>query len=452
MESTESRHGRTTGQTGATRTRTVPATGPGSALADAAASWLRGWPVVRTRLAAAGRTIAQTVTPAGWLVVVAASAGLGVGWAFGWVEWIVAGLASLVLVVLAVPFLLGRPDYDVDLGITTQRVVAGSEVSGAVRVANVGRRSALPGRLEVPVGAGLVELALPLLRPGRAHEADLVVPAARRGIVTVGPVTAVRADPVGVFRREIAFDDVHDLYVHPRTVAVPSTSVGLVRDLEGTPTRQLVDSDVSFHAIRPYVAGDSRRQIHWKSTARTGDLMVRQYEESRRSRIAVVLSCAADEYLDDDEFELAVSAAASISLQAIRDGRDLEVMASAEVPEFARSRVQAIRTLPSTSPRALLDGYCTVAATASTMPLGEVCRLAAEACDQLSLAVLVCGSPVGLRTLRQAALAFPVDAAVIAVVCDERARPTMRQFGSMAVLTVGVLGDLTRLLVRGAQS
>ncbi|MFT4109854.1 DUF58 domain-containing protein [Propionicimonas sp.] len=452
MESTESRAGRSRGQPDSTRTRTVHPTGRRGALAAAAASWLGLWPAARTRLAAAGRMVAKTVTPAGWLVVGAASVGLGVGWLLGWVEWTVAGLAALVLVALAVPFLVGRPDYAVDLGITARRVVAGSEVSGAVGILNLGRRSALPGRLEVPVGSGLVELALPLLGPGRGHEAHLVVPAARRGIVTVGPVTAVRADPVGVFRREIAFDDVHDLYVHPRTVGVPSTSVGLVRDLEGSPTRQLVDSDVSFHAIRPYVAGDSRRQIHWKSTARTGELMVRQYEESRRSRVAVVLSCAAEEYVDEDEFELAVSAAASIGLQAIRDGRDLEVMASVEVPELLRARVRAIRTLPARSPRALLDGFCTVESTASTVPLGEVCRLAAAACDQLSLAVLVCGSPVGLRALRQAALAFPADAAVIAVVCDERARPAMRRFGSMAVLTVGVLGDLTRLLVRGAQS
>ncbi|MFX4505177.1 DUF58 domain-containing protein, partial [Acinetobacter baumannii] len=80
---------------------------------------------------------------------------------------------------------------------------------------------------------------------------------------------------MGLLRREHAFDDVHDLFVHPRTVALPSTSAGLVRDLEGNATRRLVDADMSFHAIREYVPGDSRRQVHWKSTAKTGRLMVR---------------------------------------------------------------------------------------------------------------------------------------------------------------------------------
>ena len=70
---------------------------------------------------------------------------------------------------------------------------------------------------------------------------------------------------------------------------------------------------MSFHAIREYTPGDSRRQIHWKSTAKTGQLMVRQFEESRRSRMAVVLSLALADYADEDEFELGVSAAASLA-------------------------------------------------------------------------------------------------------------------------------------------
>ena len=131
---------------------------------------------------------------------------------------------------------------------------------------------------------------MPLLRPGHTVAQPLEIPALRRGIVTVGPATTVRSDPIGLLRREHAFEDVHELYVHPRTTALPSTSAGLIRDLEGNPTRRLVDADMSFHAIREYAPGDSRRQIHWKSTAKTGQLMVRQYEESRRSRMAVVLA------------------------------------------------------------------------------------------------------------------------------------------------------------------
>ena len=76
-------------------------------------------------------------------------------------------------------------------------------------------------------------------------------------------------------------------FVHPRTIGVPSTSTGLIRDLEGTPTRDLTSSDVAFHALREYQPGDERRYIHWKSTAKTGTYMVRQFEQTRRSHLVV---------------------------------------------------------------------------------------------------------------------------------------------------------------------
>ena len=64
----------------------------------------------------------------------------------------------------------------------------------------------------------------------------------------------------------------------------------------------------------------------------------------------------------------------------------------------------------------------------------------------------MCGSQVGLARLRQAALAFPEETAVVAVVCDERAHPRLRPLGSLTLLTVGLLDDLAGLLLRGEQS
>ena len=78
------------------------------------------------------------------------------------------------------------------------------------------------------------------------------------------------------------------------------------------PTTDLSSADVSFHALRDYVPGDDRRHIHWKTTARTNKLMVRQFEETRRAHLAISLSINTEEYASEDEFELAISAAASI--------------------------------------------------------------------------------------------------------------------------------------------
>ncbi len=393
-----------------------------------------------------------TVRPAGALVILAATAGLAAGIAFGWVEAIVAGVAALTLLILGIPFLLNARAYEVGLVLDRLRVVAGTPARATVEVRNVGSRTALPGRIDVPIGAGLVEFGVPLLAPGAVSRHALELPPQRRGVVRIGPATTIRSDPLGLLRREHAFEEVQELFVHPRTVAVPSSSAGLIRDLDGSATRRLVDADMSFHAIREYAPGDARRQIHWKSTAKTGRLMVRQYEESRRSRMAVVLGLAAGEYASDDEFELAVSAAGSLALRAVHDARDLDIVVGAEIPRVVRGRLRAIRHIPAGSPRVVLDGFSGVERLTETMSFPEVCRLTAEANERLSVVVLVAGSGVGLATLRLAALAFPADAAVIAVVCDERAHPRTQAAGPLTVLTIGTIEDLAGLLLRGARS
>ncbi|BAS08086.1 conserved hypothetical protein [Arthrobacter sp. Hiyo4] len=117
-----------------------------------------------------------------------------------------------------------------------------------------------------------------------------------------------------------------DLFVHPKTVALAGSAAGFIRDLEGMPTTDLSSADVSFHALRDYVPGDDRRHIHWKTTARTNKLMVRQFEETRRAHLAISLSINTDEYASEQEFEMAISAAASIGRQAIREQRELDVL------------------------------------------------------------------------------------------------------------------------------
>ncbi|MBD8024614.1 DUF58 domain-containing protein [Microbacterium gallinarum] len=455
MSLTESRLTRTSVSTGSSGRTTVTATsvasdGRSRALVGVVVWFVGAWTALTRGIAAAAGWAARTIRPAGVLVVLAATAGLALGIVFGWVEWMVAGAAALVLVAASVPFLFGARSYDVDLSLTHERVVAGDGVTGEIVVRNDGHRIALPGRLDIPVGAGLVEFGVPLLRPGHTVSQPLDIPGLRRGIVTVGPATTVRSDPIGLLRREHAFEDVHDVYVHPRTTSLPSTSAGLIRDLEGSPTRRLVDSDMSFHAIREYAPGDSRRQIHWKSTAKTGRLMVRQYEESRRSRMAVVLGVAEHEYADPDEFELAVSCAASLGLRAVRDARDVEIVTGSEIPRVVRGRLRAIRHIPAGSPRPMLDGFSGVSTLESTMPIADVCRLTAESGDRLSIAFVVVGSRITLTRLQQAALAFSADTSVVAVICDERAHPRMQPLSALTVLTVGTLDDLSGLLLRGA--
>ena len=207
--------------------------------------------------------------------------------------------------------------------------------------------------------------------------------------MSVGPVRTVRADPIGLVRREVVWTESAELVVHPRTIGVPSTSTGLIRDLEGTPTRDLTSSDVAFHALREYQPGDERRYIHWKSTAKTGTFMVRQFEQTRRSHLVVALTLATGDYASEEEFELAVSVAGSLGVRAIRDGRTVSVVVSTVTPEFAKRKILAVRALATHVPARLLDELAVVDVAAAALNIRDVARVAADDVDGISVAFLV---------------------------------------------------------------
>lgn len=394
----------------------------------------------------------ESVGAVGWFVLAVASVGLICGLVFGWAEATFAGIISLVLIICAIPYLFGVNAYAVNLTLDHSRIVVGEEAGGSIEISNISKRLALPGIIDLPVGEGLIECEVPFLGRGAVHHQPVTIPGRRRGIMSVGPARSVRQDPLGMFRRERVWEDAQTLYIHPQTLTLPSMSSGLIRDLEGQPSTVIVPDDLSFHAIREYQAGDSRRQVHWKSTAKTGQLMVRQYEETRRSGITIVLATREDEFRDPDEFELAVSVAASLGVRGIRDGRDVECTISEEIPEFAREVYGRVSSLPARTSTMLLDHLSGIESHPRMHTLSEVARMTASHLTEASVAFLVCGSAMSGVEIRRAALAFPPQVAVVAVLCDRHAEPSSWRMGETVVLSVGILDDLGHLFIRGPRA
>ena len=81
-------------------------------------------------------------------------------------------------------------------------------------------------------------------------------------------------------------------------------------------------SDLAFHALREYVPGDDLRHVHWRSSAKAGELLVRQYHETRRGHVTILVDDRRVSYRRLRDFELAVSVATSIALRAVRDDFD----------------------------------------------------------------------------------------------------------------------------------
>jgi len=443
-------HFTTTGTQGLTNARTRIVGDRTGFLADAVIATVRFLTAVRMLVARVFGRLAGVVTPLGWSILAAVPITLVAGYLAGWVELIVVGFALVALILIAFIYLIGRTAITIELRVPHSRVVAGERAVGDVVVSNPSRRRTFGVTVEVPVGTGLAQAALPGLGRGATFTHEFVIPTLRRGVVPVGPVRTVRADPIGIVRRELVWSDVAEVFVHPRTISIPSMSTGFIRDLEGNPTRDLSNNDVSFHALREYLPGDERRYIHWKSTARTGTYMVRQFEETRRSHLVIALSLANSDYSTDEEFEMAVSVAGSLGARAIRDARTVTVVASETTPEFAKRKVFAVKLLSTLTRARLLDDLSLVERVETALNITDVARVTGEQASGVSVAFLVCGSGATPQELRAASTKFPADVEVVAVICNPDRPPGLRRVAGLSVLTIGFLEDLQKSLARSA--
>jgi uncharacterized protein (DUF58 family) len=394
------------------------------------------------------RTVASIITPLGWLTTVLVVPSLVLGYRWSWTTLVLLGFVGLAIMIIAAGYLITVTTLEVTLVIPQPRVVAGDYARGIVTVKNSRRRRSGATIVEVPIAQGFTELTVPSLTGSAEHSAEFSIPALRRGRVLVGPARTVRADPVGLVRKVVSWGEAVELFVHPKTTGIPSVSSGVLRDLEGTPTRDITDSDVSFHALREYRAGDDRRYIHWKSTAKTGVHMVRQFEETRRSHIMIAMTLAQSDYATEEEFELAVSATGSLGARAIRDVREVSVVVSEKTPEFARRKTLALRQLSTVTRDRLLDDLTIVEPHSTALSILDLARVAGPEAFGVSIAFLICGSSVSAATLRAATAKFPLGITVIAVVCAPDVAPGLRHVAGDWVLTIGFLEDLRTALSR----
>lgn len=398
--------------------------------------------------------VVETVTKLGWVALLLAALWYPLGVALAWPEFNYLGAVSVLLILIAIPFLLGGKNYVIGFELPEDHLVAGESAKAPISVTNTNNRLELPGVLEVQIGSGIEEFPIPLLRASETKIIPFELAPQPRGILKVGPITTVRTDPVGTLRKETKLLDAIDVHVYPQTRVLPPTVIGYMRDLEGNPTLTVVEADMTFHSIREYVAGDNPKHIHWKATAKIGKpgkFLVRQYAESRRSRMVIILACNPSEYLaGTEEFEVAISAVGSLGARAIMDSRSVSVVLSEEIPKLAKNRMRAIRDLRVQTRKRLLEDLCVVNPSELTMPLKDVCRLAAAKYQDMSLAIIVTGSGLTQRQLQEARSVLPNNIGVAFVTADGRedAKPKFFKASTIDVLNIQEIQDLPGLLGR----
>ncbi len=365
----------------------------------------------------------------GYAVALVGLLSLSAGLLGQWVEPTLLGAGWVAVTLAAVAWTLTRVRYAATIELESRRVVVGSRAWGEVVVRNEMSRASLPTTISLPVGAASASFRVAGLGRGEEHREVFSVPARRRGVITLGPVAAVHGDPLGLLRREQSWSEPVELFVHPRTVALDADTSGFLRDIEGVTTQDLSSSDVSFHALRDYVPGDDRRSVHWRTTARVGRLMVRQFEETRRSHLLVMLSLRPEEYADHDDLETAVSVAGSLALHALREERDVSLVTQRGRLTFAAGP-------------GLLDKLAAVEPAPDAHGVIDLVGQGVAAVPAASVAALVTGTRVQARELHAAARQLPLDVRAFAVRCDAGRALTRNRVGALSVLDVGTVEDL----------
>ncbi|MGV9932919.1 DUF58 domain-containing protein [Streptomyces olivaceoviridis] len=241
-------------------------------------------------------------------------------------------LAVLPLICAAV---LYRTRYRVAASrrLAPARVPAGSEARVHLRMDNVSR---LPTGLlmlqdRVPYVLGpRPRFVLDRVEPGGRREVSYRVRSDLRGRYPLGPLQLRLTDPFGMCELTRSFSTHDTLTVIPRVEPLsPVRFGGEAKGYGDGRQRSLALAGEDDVIPRGYRYGDDLRRVHWRSTARYGELMVRREEQPRRSRCTVLLDTRGGAYEGagpDSAFEWAVSGAASVLVHMLERGFSVRLL------------------------------------------------------------------------------------------------------------------------------
>lgn len=377
--------------------------------------------------------VLRVVTPTGRAVLLLGLAAYAGSAVWGLVELRLVAAMCLGVVLAAVPWLLVPMRVDADLRLRPPRTSAGETVEVSLTATNRGALPLWQPLLRLPVGTRDSWVRMPSLARGGRERAEVLVDGLARGVLQVGPATAIRADPLGLLHRPVRWGGARELYVRPAMVVVPTLGVGQVRDLEGTPSDRISMSDLAFHALREYVPGDDLRHVHWRSSARAGELLVRQYHDTRRNHATVVVDADPAAYSAADDFELAASVAASLLMCAAREEYEVSL---------ACGGVQ-LTALPGP---AVLDGTCRIDPAPGAGTLSEQVVTALALAPETSVLLLVTGGATDPEAVARAAATVPGETRVVVLRAAPGERAGVVRHHGHDTVTLGQLGELPGLM------
>lgn len=360
-------------------------------------------------------------TPSGLGLLVAAVVLGGTGWALGYAELAVLAAAAVMAVVLALAAVSVPPRLTVEREVDPQRVPRGDLAVGLVRVSNDGRRPVPAVVATDRVGGQEVPVALPRLAGGAKRTTTYRLPTEQRGIVSVGPLRVERRDPLGLAVAAVARGGTTTLVVHPKVLPLAGLLPGRARSLEGPTAQRAPRGTVTFHALREYVVGDDLRHVHWRSTARTGTLMVKEHVDTSRPETVLVLDARPASYDEEGRaFEEAVDVVASLAVACAQVGFPVRIVMTDGL------RIGGSR--PTRDPLPLLDRLAAVQRSGAGSLAGTCAALTRERAGDTAVVVTGAATADDLRSVGSLRRRFD-QVALVALRTDPAAPPTARLQG-----------------------
>ena len=295
----------------------------------------------------------------GWAFLGAGLALIILWYVFGDPELLLTGVFFLLGVVAALAYMrLHEPRLRIGRRLGSTTVHNGDTTTVTLVLTNYGRRILRNLRVEDEVERlGLASFEVARLEGGASASAAYRLTCRPRGVYLVGPALAATSDPLGLAELPAEPGPVDRIVVYPT-----------VEELSGFPVVQGQDPAMNasrpdhsqhggedFYTLREYQRGDDLRRVHWPSSAKTEELMIRQLETPWQSRALILLDVRPSVYESNDAFEKAVSGAASVVTHLVGSGFDADLWAGDPKPIDASRYATAMERLALVEPNPEID-------------------------------------------------------------------------------------------------
>jgi uncharacterized protein (DUF58 family) len=296
------------------------------------------------------------VTDRGWAVLGAGVALLALWMLLGEVELLAAGVLLLVAASTAVAMTAwGRPQVSIVRKLSPSLVHEGETIRVDAMVRNDRSISLRNATLIDDVERlGRAEFDLGRLPPRSTAHAAYQVVCRPRGVYRVGPAAVKVGDPFGLSATTLQTDDIDALIVYPEVEELAGFPATRGRDPSSHTSRPEFSHQggEDFFTLREYRMGDDLRYVHWPSSARRDELVIKQLETPWQSRALVLLDLRSDAYENTDCFEKAVRGTASVVRHLARSGFDADLWAggtgTTRVADYTRTMEALARVQPVT--------------------------------------------------------------------------------------------------------